>query len=683
MQNDVVRKIKLCQAIRGFVLAKHWDDWLPGLVAVVQGEVDEVRDYRDPVELRMVVAMVVYSYGIQGIPPEAMRLALQGIIRDHCGDSPVEEQLGRVEEFVIAFGCGKWREIRRTGLCRSWDEPWADAITGLAKMFAPAMVRADRWLAGLGIGYPSPPFEPREAFDAAFGRAASLAMWFGTPSVEYQLAGTNPGIKIAATRDGARFEYGEVKRPGSSGRAERLSDDEPQPGRRFVYILPRGSVIEASPPTRGNGPLEEPVVLPEKTRAIVTVRDGQTWLELKPAGGMKLAETGAQTMNPASTGRKHRIPKLIKLHDGETLTLIPSGTFDFLRCPCGWTRRADSANVCAQSHRVVNWPAQDPAVRLDSFIASAVKGSRPSTLEKFVLRQTPTSGGFVQGMYYWHLAQLPSDKGQVRRVDIEWKRCAHGKHYLNDHSPYECDGPIDPQHVHRIAREGYILPGHFEDIPQVGPTYLYTREARLSCAKKQDPRKTPGSRQPVPRVPDGCGNLYEPRAESRYRHWDELEALRSNLKSQLQEKCREAEDDASDDEVADAETEITRLKAQIAECTAKIDQCHEWLDYQELLYDRKGLERAAREQGKTAAQLELSIGRIVAPFQTVFGCPMCGRVPSKSSRPLYVWVRNNTAYNFRHGEFLRRLASVKKKRGRRPASPTETDDGGESPDDDS
>src|SRR5262249_4013365 len=58
----------------------------------------------------------------------------------------------RVMEFTIAYGCGKWRQVRPGS--GGWEQRWQGAMRGLVRALEPAVEQANRWLADHVVGFP-------------------------------------------------------------------------------------------------------------------------------------------------------------------------------------------------------------------------------------------------------------------------------------------------------------------------------------------------------------------------------------------------------------------------------------------------------------------------------------------------------------------------------------------------
>src|SRR6266545_5996421 len=94
-------------------------------------------------DLRVVVAMCWLGPQAAGIPPPAMRHELLGTLRQCVPDG--QERVGRVMEFAIAYGCGKWRDTQPG--YGGWGQRWQGAVRGLVRALEPAVAQANRWLA--------------------------------------------------------------------------------------------------------------------------------------------------------------------------------------------------------------------------------------------------------------------------------------------------------------------------------------------------------------------------------------------------------------------------------------------------------------------------------------------------------------------------------------------------------
>jgi hypothetical protein len=85
-----------------------------------------------------------------GIPPAFLREELYQVMQQLVPDE--QERLERIMEFTIAYGCGKWREVRPGA--GGWEHRWQGAMRGLVRALEPATAQSNRWLAEHVVGFP-------------------------------------------------------------------------------------------------------------------------------------------------------------------------------------------------------------------------------------------------------------------------------------------------------------------------------------------------------------------------------------------------------------------------------------------------------------------------------------------------------------------------------------------------
>jgi hypothetical protein len=313
--------------------------WLDDLERAVLAEVPALA-HCDPVEFRMLVAMAALGPRNAGVPPEAMRDHLMRIIRRN---TPRAGRLARVEEFVIAYGCGKWRHTP-LGVAAKWEDTWAHARDALGRMFRPSVEAARTWLHGTVTGFVGPDpenaEEVKEENKDIKADSAELAGWFIEPATEHSAFGGRARVTITGTMGGADIAWN-LQPPDSYAT-----------GIKVVFVVPR----------RSRWTREGTTVVLGHVKAIVSVLDDETRIE---------------------TGVMERVTLKI----GETLAIEASREIDEWLCPCGTIR-------CEERHCLDSWPVR--RIDLISHIASAVKGP-PAAGTRVGRAYPPSPGGFVQG----------------------------------------------------------------------------------------------------------------------------------------------------------------------------------------------------------------------------------------------------------------------------------------------
>src|SRR5262245_44722892 len=152
-------------------------------------------------DIHLVVAMCWLGPPSAGIPPAALRQDLLHALR-RC--IPAEfERPERAMEFVIAYGCGKWRQVKAGA--GGWEQRWQGAMRGLVRALEPAVEQANRWLAGHVVGFPQERSVARtEAFPedtAVWSDAWMLAACFVRPEHPLRLP-EGATLTVECTPDG-------------------------------------------------------------------------------------------------------------------------------------------------------------------------------------------------------------------------------------------------------------------------------------------------------------------------------------------------------------------------------------------------------------------------------------------------------------------------------------------------
>jgi CarD-like protein len=267
-------------------------------------------------DLRMVTAMC-WLGPRAGIPPEPQREELLQIMRTSEPEPDLRSR--RAMEFVIAYGCGKWRKVEPGA--GEWRERWPGAIQGLQRALEPAVKECDRWLRVRArvVGY------PQRAQDDLAGDAWMLALRL--VHAEKPLHLICDALSLRCTDDGAQLE------------ASGYSDSVPN-GAKAVFAV-KGRQADLHMPDT------DVPALDVGSRVVVAARDDDTRI---------------QVISNDSSKRSR-----LRLWEGASIT--GPTLLAFWTCSCGHLH-------CAQRHRLEAW---DPGqVSLWSFVASAIKGPQPS-----------------------------------------------------------------------------------------------------------------------------------------------------------------------------------------------------------------------------------------------------------------------------------------------------------------
>jgi hypothetical protein len=270
-------------------------------------------------DLRVVTAMCWLGPGDAGIPRECQRNDLLRVLR--ASVTQPDDRIKRVMEFVIAYGCGKWRTaLEGFG---GWEHHWEGAVRGLARAAKRGVRDADTWLrppAACVVGY------PERGRDDLASDTWLLAMRFKHPEHPLHL-GKGETLQIQCTVDGAVMKVA-----------------------RDIYekLLPAGAkaVFSVVPPelitSRGVR-----LALGVEAKVIVTARDDETRIDVTLDSGKKQ----------------------VRLDAGESAAIPGPASLAIWECSCGSLH-------CHERHRLVSWnPSQ---VSLWAFVASAVKGPQPT-----------------------------------------------------------------------------------------------------------------------------------------------------------------------------------------------------------------------------------------------------------------------------------------------------------------
>ena len=297
-----------------------------------------------------------------GIPPASVREQLQELLQGYASDEPA--RLARVMEIVIAYGCGKWRQVFAGS--GGWEHRWQGAMRGLVRAMEPAVAQANRWLAAHVVNFPN----------------------------EHE--GSRRGASSGDTTDwsdawllGIRFVCPE--------KALRLQDDEVL----TLECTTRG--IELLAPEQGYQ-----FFVPPGAKALWTVQEYTGAIELPHGQSLPLpahttllfiARDDDVILKTTTEGRERQM----RLRVGDSATLTGPATLSLRECTCGTTH-------CIERHRLAGWDPRQKVQKADAeenqtkiegsltlwdCLAAAVKGPQA----------TMKTGAFVQGLYFPLLAQ--------------------------------------------------------------------------------------------------------------------------------------------------------------------------------------------------------------------------------------------------------------------------------------
>jgi len=353
------------QAVEGFLNSKTGrvlDIGVPAHLATLVEAAQPTVTNIDEDTLWAAVAMCWVGPRRSGIPPAAMQKKIQELLRQYASHEHARRE--RVMEVVIAYGCGKWRQIPPGS--GGWEHRWQGAMRGLVRAVEPGVAQANRWLAAHVVGF------PRERHNAQAG-----ALFGNTPDwSDAWLLGTRFVLpeKALTLQDGEELNL-ECTEKGAELLAEKQG---------YQFFIPPGAkalwTIQESAGTVAL-PHGQTLVLPAQTTLLLIARDDDVILKAVTDGHEQQA----------------------RLKMGESASLMGPVTITLRECTCGTTH-------CIERHRLASWnPLQkvqktdanktaaktEGSLTLWDCLASAVKGPQA----------TVKTGAFVQGMYFPLLAQ--------------------------------------------------------------------------------------------------------------------------------------------------------------------------------------------------------------------------------------------------------------------------------------
>jgi hypothetical protein len=458
----------------------------------------------DDLQFRLIAALCLLGPNHLTLPPRIYAQVLQ-LLQWYVTDT--EEQKDRLKEFVVAFGCGRWRRVK--GDSPGWDGRWPGAVRALARALFPAVREARLWL-GRVLN-----LDLSRAEDV-WSDAHELAMYLIHGEKVHTLK-SGCSVMIHAALDGARVEL-----------SDESYDSDIQPGAKFVATLQGDRfVLEI----RG-----KKVLLPGGTKLVVSVYDEEIRLDLvehdfilgagetatmavtalrvpeavakesglrrrnlrfpqgeeatirvgghnttvsvagkeyvlrkgqtaAPSGSRLVAQGedipipgGAKTVLKEEGGRiRLRVERRFTLKAGEEALISGGGAGAALavwHCTCGTLR-------CAELHRLSSW---DESYPLWAFLAAAAKGI--AVKRKVRGRRAPSIGSFVQGIVFALLNSRSfaavGPGGRVLQVrlrygSVAYNLCPKGHKYLGTKCGV-CGRPQDSS-TRRIAAPGLFFVG--------------------------------------------------------------------------------------------------------------------------------------------------------------------------------------------------------------------------------
>ncbi|MGE0681921.1 MAG: hypothetical protein AB7P69_13610 [Candidatus Binatia bacterium] len=309
-------------------------------------------------ELLLVTTMCWLGPLDAGPPPAPLREELLHRLRQD--EESVKERTERVMEFVIAYGCGKWRTVEPG--YGGWAQRWQGALRGLVRALEPAVGQTNRWLAEHVAGFPKDrgiSHDPQFREDTpTWSDAWMLANKFVRP-VDRLCLEEGEALTISCTEEGTECM---------------VTDQDYQqfvpPGAKALWTV-------QAPETTTLFTNQHPLVVAAGTTFSLIARDDDV-----------LIKTALDKQN-----------RQAHLKVGEEAEMQGPLTLSVWECTCGTTH-------CEERHRLEAWdPVQrvqktvthagsrkkeETTLTLWNFVASAVKGPQMRI----------QTGSFVQGLYF-------------------------------------------------------------------------------------------------------------------------------------------------------------------------------------------------------------------------------------------------------------------------------------------
>ncbi len=371
-------------------------------------------------ELRMVIAMCWLGPDPirYGSLPAFMCENLLSFLQKEIPDKA--KRLEHIMEFVIAYGCGRFRTLDKAS--QGWDGSWPNAVIALAAtLVLPPLRDCNQWLERNVVGFPQPRnSQPLQPQDDALTNVNTLALILIDPE-QAKYIQDHQQIKLICTPGGTK-----IKIPKQS---QHCTDYDILPGAKFVCTIQN--------PTQNPTQLwlsDRSISIAPGTKLIVSAHDEVTWITI---GNSRFT---------------------LKLREEASL----EGPFSILiwACSCGHIH-------CQDRHRIVGWKPNDNGkkITLRSFVSSAIKGP---TLEL-------KTNSFVQGMYFAFLCkgqELSDCVVRIRLAPVEYKVCVCKQEYEGDTcTANSCHRRFQAAEMKKILLDLIILDGR------------YNRVQRLRCPK--------------------------------------------------------------------------------------------------------------------------------------------------------------------------------------------------------
>jgi hypothetical protein len=307
-------------------------------------------------ELLLVTAMCWLGPLNAGPPPASLREELLNRLRQD--EENVKERVARIMEFIIAYGCGKWRAVEPG--YGGWAQRWQGALRGLVRALEP-------WLAEHVAGFPkdrSIPHDPQFVEDTpTWSDAWMLANKFVRPEDRLCLE-EDETLTISCTEEGTECAA-----------ADQDYHQFVPPGAKAVWTVQE----------------------PETT----TLLTDEHSLPVATGTTLSLIARDEDVLIKAALDKQNQ---QTHLKMGEEAAMEGPLTLSVWECTCGTTH-------CEERHRLEAWnpvrkvqktvtdagarKQEETPLTLWNFVASAVKGPQMRI----------QTGSFVQGIYFPLLSQ--------------------------------------------------------------------------------------------------------------------------------------------------------------------------------------------------------------------------------------------------------------------------------------
>jgi len=303
-------------------------DWLK-VVTHIRGN---TACHCDEDDLRMVVAMSLLGPH-DSCPPGDLRNQLLCKMRN-LQQQTAQNQLDRVFEYTLAWGCGWDRKTARGG---DWYDVWGDAVSELAKTLVKFVKQTDLWVAALLELHK---YGVKQGIQEWSREAIFLANWLAEPLASLPI-GQNESLILTWTRDG--FEDADYYRQVPSGGKVVFSFDS-----QATVAFKAGSVAQ-----------------------VAYFNQHGNQVNCGSGAIMRLASYdgfgSCQIWSEDKRDRDHVLTN-VELKPYDSLEIPGPAQVSRWLCGCGNER-------CADRHRMSSWkPLDRRAGSLWSFGASAVKG---------------------------------------------------------------------------------------------------------------------------------------------------------------------------------------------------------------------------------------------------------------------------------------------------------------------